>query len=254
MKRNRIWMTIVFILGVICIGYFIMYITMVGMNNTFTWFWLLAGGVLIDCDILWYLLDRQGHHLPVWAHHTLLAVIGVGTLVFVVVEGILIGYGGSKPDAGADYVIVLGARVNGAKPSYNLEKRIRKAYRYLNDNPKTRAVLSGGKGPGEDISEAQAMYTYLTELGIAKERLILEDKSVNTDQNLQYSRDKISDPQAKVVIVSNQFHIFRATRIAKKKGFTHVQGMGTGVKWYTVPNMYVREAFAVLKYALCGQI
>ena len=178
-------MTIVFILGVICIGYFIMYITMVGMNNTFTWFWLLAGGVLIGCDILWYLLDRQGHHLPVWAHHTLLAVIGVGTLVFVVVEGILIGYGGSKPDAGADYVIVLGARVNGAKPSYNLEKRIRKAYRYLNDNPKTRAVLSGGKGPGEDISEAQAMYTYLTELGIAKERLILEDKSVNTDQNLQ---------------------------------------------------------------------
>ena len=98
MKRNRIWMTIVFILGVICIGYFIMYITMVGMNNTFTWFWLLAGGVLIGGDILWYLLDRQGHHLPVWAHHTLLAVIGVGTLVFVVVEGILIGYGGSKPE------------------------------------------------------------------------------------------------------------------------------------------------------------
>ena len=60
MKRNRIWMTIVFILGVICIGYFIMYITMVGMNNTFTWFWLLAGGVLIGGDILWYLLDRQG--------------------------------------------------------------------------------------------------------------------------------------------------------------------------------------------------
>lgn len=149
---------------------------------------------------------------------------------------------------------MLGARVNGAKPSYNLEKRIRKAYRYLNDNPKTRAVLSGGKGPGEDISEAQAMYTYLTELGIAKERLILEDKSVNTDQNLQYSRDKISDSQAKVVVVSNQFQIFQGNPYCKEKGVYHVQGMGTGVKWYTVPNMYVREAFAVLKYALCGQI
>ena len=115
--------------------------------------------------------------------------------------------------------------------------------------PVSAVFIVGGGGKMAGYAEAVAQ-----KLGIAKERLILEDKSVNTDQNLQYSRDKISDSQAKVVVVSNQFHIFRATRIAKKKGFTHVQGMGTGVKWYTVPNMYVREAFAVLKYALCGQI
>ena len=115
--------------------------------------------------------------------------------------------------------------------------------------PVSAVFIVGGGGKMAGYAEAVAQ-----KLGIAKERLILEDKSVNTDQNLQYSRDKISDSQAKVVIVSNQFHIFRATRIAKKKGFTHVQGMGTGVKWYTAPNMYVREAFAVLKYALCGQI
>ncbi len=170
------------------------------------------------------------------------------------------GYGGSQAVGCRELinVIVQGARVNWRETDvYNLEKTgIRKVYRYLNDNPNNAcSAFPAGKDRVEDISEvAGNVIQNLTELGIAKERLILEDKSVNTDQNLQYSRDKISDPQAKVVIVSNQFHIFRATRIAKKKGFTHVQGMGTGVKWYTVPNMYVREAFAVLKYALCGQI
>ena len=65
---------------------------------------------------------------------------------------------------------------------------------------------------------------------------------------------KLSSKNAKVVIVSNQFHIYRALRIARKKGLSQVQGLGSAVKWYTAPNMYVREAFAVLKYVLCRQI
>ena len=183
-------MAAVFILGVLCIGYFILYITAVDMTNKFTWFWLLMGAGLLGADGL----------LAVLHHH---------------------GY---------------------------------EAYNYLQESPDTKAVLSGGKGPGEDISEAQAMYEYLTGRGISGDRLILEDRSVNTDQNLGYSIAKMTGSKEKVVIISNRFHLYRALGIARKKGLSHVQGLGSEVKWYTAPNMYVREAFAVMKYTICGRI
>lgn len=247
-------MAAVFILGVLCIGYFILYITAVDMTNKFTWFWLLMGAGLLGADGLLAVLHHHGYEVPGKLQVCILSVCGIGLLGFLVIEGIIVGYGRSKPDPGADYAVVLGARVIGKKPSYNLEKRLEKAYNYLQESPDTKAVLSGGKGPGEDISEAQAMYEYLTVRGISGDRLILEDRSVNTDQNLGYSIAKMTGSKEKVVIISNQFHLYRALGIARKKGLSHVQGLGSEVKWYTAPNMYVREAFAVMKYTICGRI
>lgn len=254
LKRKRYGMAAVFILGLLCIGYFILYITAVDMTNKFTWFWLLMGAGLLVVDGLLALLHHHGYEMPAKLQVCILSVCGIGLLGFLVIEGIIVGYGRSKPDPGADYAVVLGARVIGKKPSYNLEKRLEKAYNYLQESPDTKAVLSGGKGPGEDISEAQAMYEYLTGRGISRERLILEDQSVNTDQNLEYSIAKMTGSKEKVVIISNRFHIYRALGIARRKGLSYVQGLGSKVKWYTAPNMYVREAFAVIKYTICGQI
>lgn len=254
MKRKRYGMAAVFILGVLCIGYFILYITAVDMTNKFTWFWLLMGAGLLGADGLLAVLHHHGYEVPGKLQVCILSVCGIGLLGFLVIEGIIVGYGRSKPDPGADYAVVLGARVIGKKPSYNLEKRLEKAYNYLQESPDTKAVLSGGKGPGEDISEAQAMYEYLTGQGISGDRLILEDRSVNTDQNLGYSIAKMTGSKEKVVIISNRFHLYRALGIARKKGLSHVQGLGSEVKWYTAPNMYVREAFAVMKYTICGRI
>ena len=254
MKRKRYGMAAVFILGVLCIGYFILYITAVDMTNKFTWFWLLMGAGLLGADGLLAVLHHHGYEVPGKLQLCILSVCGIGLLGFLVIEGMIVGYGRSKPDPGADYAVVLGARVIGKKPSYNLEKRLEKAYNYLQESPDTKAVLSGGKGPGEDISEAQAMYEYLTGRGISGDRLILEDRSVNTDQNLGYSIAKMTGSKEKVVIISNRFHLYRALSIARKKGLSHVQGLGSEVKWYTAPNMYVREAFAVMKYTICGRI
>ena len=239
---------------VLCIGYFILYITAVDMTNKFTWFWLLMGAGLLGADGLLAVLHHHGYEVPGKLQVCILSVCGIGLLGFLVIEGFIVGYGRSKPDPGADYAVVLGARVIGKKPSYNLEKRLEKAYNYLQESPDTKAVLSGGKGPGEDISEAQAMYEYLTGRGISGDRLILEDRSVNTDQNLGYSIAKMTGSKEKVVIISNRFHLYRALGIARKKGLSHVQGLGSEVKWYTAPNMYVREAFAVMKYTICGRI
>ena len=73
-----------------------------------------------------------------------------------------------------DYIIVLGAHVDGTRMTLALLERTRRALLYLEENPGTKAVLSGGRGDGENISEAEAMYRYLTGHGIDGSRLILE--------------------------------------------------------------------------------
>ena len=98
------------------------------------------------------------------------------------------------------------------------------------------------------------MEDYLVSKGISQSTIIKEDRSVNTYQNLQYSGERIGDKSASVVIVTNDFHIYRAKGIAHKQGYTNVSGIGSRTKAFTVPNSYVREIFAVIKYKLCGQI
>ena len=76
-----------------------------------------------------------------------------------------------------EYIIVLGAHVDGTRLTLALLERTRRALQYLEENPDTKAVLSGGKGDGESLSEAQAMCNYLVEHGIDRERLILEERN-----------------------------------------------------------------------------
>jgi len=78
--------------------------------------------------------------------------------------------------------------------------------------------------------------------------------SANTYENIKYSKELMGSPEDSVVLVTNHFHVYRGVGVAKKQGLTNVEGLGAPSKWYTVPNLYLREAFAVIKYILCGQI
>ena len=159
-----------------------------------------------------------------------------------------------KPVDVPEYVIVLGARVNGTKVSRNLKYRLDAALGYIKDNPLCKVIVSGGQGKGEHITEGQAMRDYLINKGIEPERVIKEEISVNTGENLKYSMDIIGNKSAKVVIVSNNFHIYRAVKIAEKQVYKNVSGAGAKTVAFTLPNCYLREAFAVIKYKICGQI
>ena len=123
-----------------------------------------------------------------------------------------------------------------------------KGYEYLEAHPKTKAVLSGGQGPDEIMTEAQAMYVYLVNKGIDKERLILEDESHSTYENLTNSFKLIDAEKenATISVVSNRFHILRAQIQAKKLGRA-VGGIGARSYVYLIPNYYFREFFAVMK-------
>ena len=240
--------------GIFCLGYFFCYAFLTGLTNKFTYFWFLLGMFCIGISFFSQKLMEISKNLPVVLKILGVSMITIGGLVFLGTLGILIFYGNSVPKPAANYMIVLGAQVRGKTPSYNLARRLDAAYEYLKKNPETIVILSGGQGEGEEISEAEAMAIYLEEKGISRQQMILEDQSRNTHENIMFSREKMENEQAEVIVVTNNFHVFRGVKIAKKQGLTNVQGLGSPVMWFTIPNMYVREVFAVLKYALFRQI
>lgn len=242
------------VLGGISLLYFAGYVFWNGINNSFLYFWAIAGVLCIAFAAAHYHIQKNNLLLWKRVEQVALGVFLVSIAVFVCIVGMLVSEGKKKPSDNADYVIVLGAHVFGERMSANLRYRVEAACEYLKENPDTKAVLSGGKGTGEDITEAEAMHRYLVKEGISPERLLLEETSVNTDENIENSAKLIQDKGKKVILVSNDFHIYRAKAIAKKQGYQNVEGIGAKTHIYSVPNSYVREAAAVIKYKLCGQI
>lgn len=154
------------------------------------------------------------------------------------------------------YIVVLGAGVNGTVPSLSLRERINCAYEYLVQNPEAVAVLSGGQGPGEDMTEAACMYRELTEMGISGDRLLLEETSTSTIENLKFSMNILEEeigfcPQT-IGIISSEYHIFRATQYAGDLGLEAI-GIPAKTTWFPLrANYYLREVAAIWKYLLFG--
>lgn len=151
-----------------------------------------------------------------------------------------------------DYLIVLGAHVDGTRLTLALLERTRRALTYLEENPSTRAVLSGGKGEGEAVSEARAMYGYLTEHGISGNRLILEERSTNTKENLSYSLEKIGTLEASIGIVTNHYHVLRGVLIGRKCGCRRIYPVPSRYRSWRLLIYIPRELLALVKDKLAG--
>lgn len=126
--------------------------------------------------------------------------------------------------------------------------------RYLEENPETRAVLSGGQGQGEQISEAEAMYRYLTEHGIDGSRLILEDRSTNTKENLDFSLEKIGTLDTSIGIVTNHFHVFRGVAIGRKCGCRQIYPIPARYRTWRLLVYIPREILAIIKDKIVGNL
>jgi uncharacterized SAM-binding protein YcdF (DUF218 family) len=214
---------------------------------------IYGGGV--GMELVWIIIIISLSILSINKVHSILfskiwikIIFGLGLLIFLFVESSIIANGfKTNIDKKSDYIIVLGARVKGYDLSLALKYRLDKAYEYLTNNKGTKAILSGGKGKGENISEAEAMSRYLFTRGISKDRLILEDKSTNTDENIINSFEIINkyNKHANVIAVTSRFHILRSKMIAKDNGKS-IEGIGVKTKAYLVPSYYLREFFAVV--------
>ena len=200
------------------------------------------------CFFLVALLLAQ-RFLPALLWRILLGLTCLGLVYFCIVEVPIVRNARTDPDAERPYLVVLGAAVYGERPSLTLVRRLQGALDYLERYPDSVAIVSGGMGKGENITEALTMHDWLMQQGIPEDRIIMEPKATSTEENLRYSFDLIrergEDPDGNVAVVSSAYHLFRAKSMARLQG---VQSAGVAAPWgyrMVMLNYFIREAFAV---------
>lgn len=180
------------------------------------------------------------------------AVLIVASVICAAVMSILMNKAASNaPPSGDTTVIVLGCKVKDGRPSRMLRCRLDAAYDFLADNPEAYAVVSGGKGDDETISEAQCMYDYLCGRGISPERLYIEDKSTDTRENLIFSKEIIEREglSNNITLITDGFHQYRASMLAKEIGIKPY-AVSADTLWWLIPTYYVREWMGIAYYAV----
>jgi len=143
--------------------------------------------------------------------------------------------------------VVLGCRVYGERPSLSLIERLEAAYTYLSEHPEAVCIVSGGKGDEENISEAEAMYRWLTDKGIDESRIYKEELSTNTDENIRFSKEIIeqNNLNKNIAIITSEYHTYRAGMIAEKYDLNYGTAPGQTALWL-FPTFYIRELYAIL--------
>ncbi|MDN3015204.1 YdcF family protein [Paenibacillus sp. BSR1-1] len=175
--------------------------------------------------------------------------MALGLIYFVFLQVKIGQYSDVEAPKNADYLIVLGARVKGTVPSLAFASRIESAAIYLTENENTIVIASGGKGPGEDISEAESIKRELIKKGISENRIILEDQSTDTYENIRFSKKLIPKEAKAGIIVTNNFHLYRAISIARDNDL-EVKGIPAKTPLIAVPKSYTREYLAITKFYL----
>lgn len=237
------------ITGWACLGYWLL----IGLTARFGldmhWIWLVAGGALIAAGWI-----CRWDALPKWIRIAWRGLLCAGIALVIALECCVISCMNAVPPAGMDYLIVLGAKVEeGGQPSKALQRRINAAAEYLEENPQTIAIASGGQGRDEVISEAECIRNGLLALGVAEERILLEDKSTTTSENVEFSMALMQE-NAKVGIVTNNYHVFRAILLAKHAGIKNVYGLAADYTGYTLLHYMMRDGACLIADKLLGNL
>ena len=243
------------ICGALCVLYYIGIVLYAGLRASFSWFWLFLGGAFFLLGAICRVPNLQVFfgHIPSIVKILACILLVVGLAGFLFIEGCIISAMTGDTEEPVEYLIVLGAQVKGTRVSKALSQRLSQAAEYLNEHKDTWVIVSGGQGQGEDISEAAAMKEWLINQGIEERRILEEDRSVNTSQNIRFSKELMENPEATVGIVSNDFHVFRAAHIAKAQGIQAIPiPAPSSLGMY--PHYMVREAFAIVKDLAAGNM
>lgn len=252
MKQFHIMIRLLlFLFGIIgCAGFIVPFLTrrILNIGN-------LAGLAACIIFVLYAILMPRVHQWIkfFWqktAGRIVLSIFAVGLtaalILVIVMTSFMVRAAFTNPSENAT-VIVLGCKAYGERPSIMLEERLKAAIKYLNANPDAACVVSGGQGADETISEAQCMYLYLINNGIASERIYKEDQSTTTRENLAFSYAIIKEQglNENIAIATNNFHEYRAGKIADGLGLKHGAVSGDIALWL-LPTYYARELFAIL--------
>lgn len=241
---NRFLIVMWGILAISCTLYGIIVRT-TGSGTGFFLFWLAMGIVFLG-----FAVAAQKHlwsRLPKWFQGLFLIGAGLVLASFILFEGLAVSRFQDKGKANLDYIVVLGAQVYENGPSPVLHHRLNAALDYLNANPDTICIVSGGQGYNEPFPEAEGMADYLIRQGIDADRILLETESSTTEENMLFSKALIEEGSS-VGIVTNNFHLFRGLQMARNAGITDACGIAAGSNKVFLVNNMVREYLGEVKY------
>ena len=242
------------ILALLCVAYYISLGVSVRFGQSLDFMWLIFAGFFLARFLLVGHMIRTGE--PSIIPGIIVKLIHIGFAVFlvsfIVIEAMIVSAFSAAPPQNLDYIIVLGAKVNGTQPGGALRNRIDSAYGYWKSNPDTLIVASGGQGSDEGISEAQCMYNELTAKGVPSEAILLEQKSTSTYENIQYSLEFIENESATIGLVTNNFHLYRALKTARMQSENPYYGINVPTSIISFPHYMLREYFAVLHGYVLG--
>ncbi len=245
-------MTIIFLIcSVLCLLYAVL-VWSVHSGTSFFLIWVAAAALFLILAAvkkyhIWKKLNK-----PVKA--IVISLFSLGVLFMLVTQCMIFSAFSSKGEPGLDYLIVLGSQVKESGPSAVTVWRLKAAIDYLEANPETKVIVSGGQGPNEPAPEAVIMKQYLIENGIDKERILTEEKSKNTSENISMSAELIDIENASVGIVTNNFHVFRGVALARTYGYANVCGIAGGSSLSFLPNNLLRESCGLAKDFVMGNI
>lgn len=251
MKRNnKIFDGILLFLGILSMLYFFILLGTISFGFFLLIYPLFSIGIM---GIAIFEILHKKSFLSIfskWIRRILVAFVSFIILVFLILEGRFLHQSLQSHQNASDFVIVLGAQVRGSSLSPSLKYRLDATLSYYYQHPTTTIIVSGGQGIGEDDSEANIMKQYLVKQGIPSEKILMEDQSTSTYENLLFTK-KILDTYQRnytVTIITNGFHCYRALYIAKKLGY---DAYTYAAKEHAIstPHYYIREFFAYLKDA-----
>lgn len=184
----------------------------------------------------------------------LTCAVAVGLTAACATEAFVVSRTLASGEGGGACAVVLGAGVDGTVPSLSLRARLEAALRYAGENPGAVLILSGGKGGGENISEAQCMYDWLTGHGVDPGRLILEERSTSTRENLTFSLELLGElgmEPERVTVITAGYHIARAEMMAEDLGYRETKARAAHTNLPILElNYYLREIPAIWWYLL----
>jgi uncharacterized SAM-binding protein YcdF (DUF218 family) len=249
---NRLFL----IFGIVCILYYTGMGLAVRFGQSMLWVWLVLGIVCIARFFLARSYVLAGIPFPIspilrrWIH----IVIAVGLVCFFAMECFIVSGAFRKPPKDLDAIIALGALVTEEGPSGALQQRPAAADAYIGENPDVIVVASGGQGDNEPMSEAACIRNELSKRGIEKDRILIEDRSTATAENIAFSKMMMDDPNASVGLITNNYHVFRAERIARAAGLENVHGIAAEYTGYTLFHYMIREAVCIVVDFLRGNL
>ena len=240
------------ILAIVCLAYGISIVAV--RSGSFFWLvWIALGAgflgifALVSCG--------AGDRLPPAVRNGFRFLICAGALWILFCLILILPHCRDQGTPGCDYILVLGAQVWPSGPSLTLQYRLDTAAEYLEKNPETVCIVSGGQGFNEPFPEAEGMAQYLLKKGIPEDRILKESASRNTVENIRFCMELADLAQAgHVGIVTNDFHICRSVGIARKQGLSQAVGIAAPSRVFFFPNNVFRECFGLAKDLLRGNM